>query len=340
MRTFWLLTRLRLLDVLRSPSSVGFVLVFPLLLLLVVGFVFAEGHPFERKTVLVLPCSAEDRAWLTRVTVELEDLRLEDAATSGEAQGKLRAREAGAVIDLGLGRDHPVVRVGARDQLFGRGLALVLGGQTSVEIVPSPRFGYVHYLFPGLVAFSVMVSGLFATGYTLVLYRQNQLLKKLATTPLSKGTFVFALIAARSTLVLAQVATLTAVGVLVFGVPLSLGGAFWVGLTTLLGVLAFMGIGFTLACLIKTDDLVVDIVSAVNVPLVFLSEIFFSLSSLPSPLATLGSILPSTAMVRAIRAALLYENLDPSRYVKDLGVLVLWTVASFALGLRLFRWHR
>lgn len=57
-------------------------------------------------------------------------------------------------------------------------------------------------------------------------------------------------------------------------------------------------------------------------------------------LATIGASLPSTAMVRAIRAALLYESLDPATYLRDLGVLSLWTVAPFAVGHRLFRWHR
>jgi ABC-type polysaccharide/polyol phosphate export permease len=109
---------------------------------------------------------------------------------------------------------------------------------------------------------------------------------------------------------------------------------------TLLGVLAFMGIGFCLACVIKTDDLVVDIVSAVNIPMVFLSEIFFTLDALPRPLSAIGSLLPSTAMVRAVRAALLYQEVSFAAYARDLAVLAVWTVASFAVGLKLFRWHR
>jgi ABC-type multidrug transport system permease subunit len=340
MRAFWLLTRLRLLDVLRSPSSLGFVMAFPVLLLLVVGFVFADGHPFERRTVILLSCPEEDRRWLTETVASFEEVRLQESDNRAAAEGKLRAREASAIVDLSRGSARPIIMTGPRERLFGKGLASELGGEPSLEVIAGPRFGYVHYLFPGILAFSVMVSGLFATGYTLVLYRQNQFLKKLATTPLRKSTFAFSLVTARSVLVLSQVALLSAVGAVVFEVPFTLAGAGWVAAVTLLGVLAFMGIGFCLACVIKTDDLVVDIVSAVNIPMVFLSEIFFTLDALPRPLSAIGSLLPSTAMVRAVRAALLYQEVSFAAYARDLAVLAVWTVASFAVGLKLFRWHR
>jgi len=56
-------------------------------------------------------------------------------------------------------------------------------------------------------------------------------------------------------------------------------------------------------------------------------------------LAALGGALPSTAMVRAIRAALLYGETSISALGANLLILAAWTVASFAIGLKLFRWH-
>ncbi len=202
-----------------------------------------------------------------------------------------------------------------------------------------PRGGYVHYLFPGILTFSVMLSGLFATGYTLVLYRQNRFLKKLATTPIRKATFVAAQVSARSLLVLAQVALLVAAACLGFGMRCDLVAAGWLLLITTLGLLAFMGVGFALACVIKSEDLVVDVISAVNLPLVLLSEIFFPLGSLPRPLAVVGELLPSTEMVRLSRAVLLYGETSPSALAGGLGGLALWSGASFRLSLLLFKWH-
>ncbi|WP_437581397.1 ABC transporter permease [Sorangium sp. So ce887] len=340
MSAFWALARLRLLDVLRSASSTSFVLLFPVVLLVVVGFVFMNGHPFEERTIAVVAGPGAAERPLEALGGELEPARLVHVESEAAGLAQLRARTASAVVVLPRGDGISRVIVGPRDRLFGRGIAASPGVRAELAVVELPRWGYVHYLFPGILTFSVMLAGLFATGYTMVLYRQNRFLKKLATTPMPKAVFVGAQIAARSVLVLGQIALVAAAGALLFDVPFTAVSALWVALVSLLGLLAFMGVGFVLACVLRTEDLVVDIVSAVNLPLVFLSEIFFPLDALPRPLAALGAILPSTHMVQLTREILLFGATDPGQLAGGIAVLAGWTVATFALSLRLFRWHR
>ncbi|AUX43329.1 uncharacterized protein SOCE26_047770 [Sorangium cellulosum] len=340
MNAFWALARLRLLDVLRSPTSSSFVLLFPVVLLVVVGLVFMNGHPFEERTIAVLSSPPGDDRAIAALGEEVAAARRVHVGSEAEGLSQLRARTASAVLVLPGGGAACRVIVGPRDRLFGRGIAASAGARAELSVVELPRWGYVHYLFPGILTFSVMVAGLFATGYTMVLYRQNRFLKKLATTPMPRVTFVGAQIAARSVLVLAQIALVAAAGALLFDVPFTAVSALWAALVSLLGLLAFMGAGFVLACVIKTEDLVVDIVSAVNFPVVFLSEIFFPLDALPRPLAALGAALPSTQMVRLTRETLLFGVTDPGQLAGGIAVLVGWTVATFALSLWLFRWHR
>jgi ABC-2 type transport system permease protein len=329
MRAFVVLTRMRLLDVLRSASSVGFILFFPIVLLVVTGLVFLEGHPFERRTVLVVGDVERARAALAA----FEEARVEPARSQAEAEGRIRSRMASAALVDGR------LIVGPRDQLFGRGLRELLPGAPPLEVLAVPEHGYVHYLFPGILAFSVMASGLFATGHTLVLYRQNRFLKKLATTPLPKATFVLAQITARSLLVMAQAALLVLAARLLFGAPFTLVGLLWLAAITLLGLLAFMGVGFALACVITTEDLVVDIISGVQLPLILLSEIFFPLAALPRALGTLGEWLPSTEMVRLARAVLLYGETDPAVLLPGLAFMAGWAALTFVVSVGLFKWH-
>ena len=54
MRAFWLLVSLRLREIYRSRSALFFHTALPLLLTGVVGLVFLNGHPFERKRVVGL----------------------------------------------------------------------------------------------------------------------------------------------------------------------------------------------------------------------------------------------------------------------------------------------
>ncbi len=154
-----------------------------------------------------------------------------------------------------------------------------------------------------------------------------------------KWTFVGAQVTARSLLVLAQVVLLVLAAWMGFGMRAEIVALAWLLLITTLGLLAFMGIGFALACAIKSEDLVVDVISAVNLPLVLLSEIFFPLGSLPRPLAAVGELLPSTEMVRLSRAVLLYGETGAAPLASGLVGLAIWSIASFGLSLALFKWH-
>lgn len=348
MRALLLLTRLRLLDALRSRTTAGFILVFPVVLLLVTGLVFLEGHPFERRTLVVVGDAAALEG-VRAALAGLDEVRVEAAGSEREALGRLRTRLASAALLAGPGAGPGPgaagarLIVGPRDRLFGRGLAGALspGGAAAhaVEVLEAPPLGYVHYLVPGILVLSVLASGLFATGHTLVLYRQNRFLKKLATTPLPRASFVLAQVAARSLLVLVQVALLLLVARLAFGLPLGALALLWLAPVVLLGLLAFMGLGFALACLITSEDLVVDVISGVQLPLVLGSEVFFPLAALPAPLAALGEWLPSTAMVRLARAVLLFGETDPAALLPGLALLAAWAGLTFAASLWLFRWH-
>lgn len=341
MKAFLVLTRLRLLDTVRSRSSAGFVLFFPIALMVGLGFVFMNGHPFELRTLAVVGDTATPSFAAFRTAVApFEEVRIEVVENESVAMGKLSAGAANAVVLL-PGEEASSLRliVGPRDKLFGRGLAAAFPNPPNVEVFAAPKWGYVRYLFPGALAFSVLLSGLFGMGYALVLNRQNGFLKKLATTPMRKATFVGAQIASRALLVLVQVVLLLTTAWLAFGMQISAGALLWVGVITSLGLLTFLGLGFALACLIRTEDLVVDVISAVNIPLVLLSELFFPLDTLPRWLAAVGSMLPSTQMVRLLRSVLLYGVDDFSSIVPGLGVMTLWMVGGFSLSLRVFKWH-
>jgi ABC-2 type transport system permease protein len=233
--------------------------------------------------------------------------------------------------------------VGENDALMGaglaRGLANAFAEEPFVEIVRKPRWSYIHYLFPGLLTFVVLLSGLFGMGYFMVRHRQNLFLKKLATTPLPRATFVGAQICARSLLVLGQAAVLVTVARVAFDVPLSGVAAAWVALFTLLGIVTFMGAGFALACAVRTEATMVDVINSITTPLVLLSEIFFPLDELPRPIAAVGGALPSTQMVRLVRAVMLHGTPDPKALLPGIGIMLAWIVVTYAVSVLTFRWH-
>jgi ABC-2 type transport system permease protein len=334
---FLILVKLRLLELWRRPAFAFFVLGMPLLLLLMVGGMFANGHPFERRRIsLASPeIAAEPLARLPGVRVAREP-------SLAAALGSLRSRMTDAVLVRQAPSEAVGLLVRPGDELFGRGLAEALakeGVVATLEIVPSPRWGYLHYLFPGLLVLTVVMTGLYGMGSAMVRFRAAGFLKKLSTTPLRRTTFIGAQLVARAAMVLIQT-WLMAVGAhLVFDLPLSPVSLAWLtGLTTL-GVLTFMGAGFALACTIRVEASMQDVISSVAAPLVLLSEVFFSADVLPGPLPKIAGVLPSTVLVRLTRAVLLQGETSATALMPGIAVVAAWMLAMFALSLAAFRWN-
>lgn len=335
MTAFLVLARMRLNDVLRSRSATFAFLGLPLVILLVLVTVFSRGQPFEDKRVIwvnEVPGAAGPPGALTKFA----GLRVERETDVRVAERKLLARAANAVVVVT--DDRLTVEVGKKDELWGRGLSSVLGPHVELAPLELPPWGYVHYLFPGLLCSSVMFAGMFGMGYAMARYRRNQFLKKLSTLPLSRSTFVAAQIAGRGTLVAVQAGLLLIAGACL-GLPLTALGVLATGVVCALGMFVFCGIGFALAALIETEAVVSDVISGLTLPFTLLSGMFFPLDTLPSWLGRPCAFLPSTLMVDCVRATLLYEGSLASLWPKLCGLLV-WGVATFGLSVRLFRWHQ
>jgi ABC-type polysaccharide/polyol phosphate export permease len=138
--------------------------------------------------------------------------------------------------------------------------------------------------------------------------------------------------------VLAQSALLTAAAWFLFALPVTPARALGLLALCACGLVVFLGLGLALACLVRAEALLVDAIFALTTPMVLLSEAFYPASELPGPLARAATFLPTTQLVRLGRAVLL----DPSPSVREnlpgLGVLVLWALLGFGLGLAFFRW--
>jgi ABC-type polysaccharide/polyol phosphate export permease len=327
LRGFTLLFRLRAQEVLRARSSALFFFALPLVLLAALAVTFSGGHPFERRRVaLVGPAPG------TRLPSEV---LLVPARDQAHARRWLATRTLDAVLITQA--TPPRVLTGPRGRLLAEGLAGRIPG-AAITVVPVPRWGYVHYLFPGLLAFTVLTSGLFGVGGTLLRDRESRFLRKLSLTPLPRAVFVAAQVASRGTLILGQSALLVLSAWWCFDLPLTPLRALGLLAVSACGLVVFLGLGFALACLLRTEALLVDALSALTTPLVLLSEAFYPVSELPRPLATVAVFLPSTQLVRLGRAVLLDPALGFQALAPGMAVLGAWALLGFALGVGFFRW--
>lgn len=326
MRSFWVLTRLRMLEILRVPSTALFFFGMPLVMLLLNSYLFSKGQPYEHARVGLVGVEAGSDPqvfWETEPSLEVARAKLETC----QIQAVLAATPEGTRV-----------LVVPSQRLLGAGLQATLGTPTRLEVIPTPPWGFVHFLSPGILGFAIIMSGLFGLGYSLARYRQTHFLRKLATTPLSKTSFIASQITGRGLLVVLQCLLLLGTMHFVFALPMGLAQVVAALGVTLMGLVVFLGIGFLLACLVRNEGVLGDVINSVGWPLVLGSEIFFPSDILPAPLPLLADFLPSTQLVRLLRSVLLLGDTSLAHLAPGLLVLLVWAVLTLGLGGLLFRW--
>lgn len=107
---------------------------------------------------------------------------------------------------------------------------------------------------------------------------------------------------------------------------------------TLLGALAFAGIGLLVASRAQNTQTVGGLMNLVMMPMFIGSGVFFSTAHFPDAVQPLLHALPLTELNDGLRAVI-NEGAGMRACAPALAALTTWTVLSFAAALRFFRWR-
>ena len=197
---------------------------------------------------------------------------------------------------------------------------------------------YIDFLIPGLIGQNTMGGGLWGVGFLLVNFRIGKLLKRFAATPMPRRDFLLAILLARLTFLIPDVAVLLGLGVFFFHMPIV--GSLWlVALLEIVGALAFSGIGLLIACRARSTETVSGLMNLVMLPMWIFGGLFFSSDRFPDAMQPFIRALPLTQLLNGLRRVMLEgATLADGDILTALAILVAWAIGSFALALRFFRW--
>jgi len=272
----------------------------------------AELNKGERHLVLVIPQSFQ-----TGVGVQL-------TAFSNEAsprEGQLASLLVQGVLDEPSLRQFPV------------GTRCVL----STRALQGKRHTYIDFLLPGIISMSIMQMGIFGVAFSFVSLKKRGILRRLWVTPIRPGDFVLAQITMRLVVVMLQISLLVGVGAFFLDVHFtgSLLDMFIVGV---LGAFVFLGFGFAIAGVSRSEDQVAPLANIIAMPMILLGGVFFSRSNLPGIVHAITQILPLTYLADAMRAIAI-GGATLGEIGSDLLALSLWCVLSCVAAIRFFRWE-
>jgi len=329
------LTRQRVLTFMRQQEAVFWVFVFPMILAAVLGFAFKEGGaPASRVGIFGVSGEAGERLTASE-GIELEEFETREAAEV--------ALSGGHVDVLVLPGEAPLVRLDtARQEAELARLRVLVALQQvdesalPVELVTERGSRYVDFLLPGLLGMNLMGTGLWAIGFAIADMRQRKVLKRLLVSPMRRSSFLASLMLSRLVFLLLEVVFLTLFATFVLEVPLR-SSLVEYGLLCLLGAVCFAGLGVLAASRVKTIEGVSGVLNFVMMPMWLGSGVFFSYERFPDVVQPFLRALPLTALNDSLRALML-DGAGLGSVLPELGILVAWTVASFLLALKLFRW--
>ena len=200
--------------------------------------------------------------------------------------------------------------------------------------VTSEKFNFIDFFAPGIIAMSVMSSALFGTVGMNTELRQKGILKKLATTPLTRSEWLISNILYQMFMAMLSTACILAVGMGIFGLRPHIN--IFMFIFILLNVFAFAGIGMLITRFVKEAESAQAAANAVMFPMMFLSGTFFQLEMMPDFLQTLAKFLPLYYVNEGLRAAMI--SLDMDIILECAIVIGIFGLAVFILGVLLTSW--
>ena len=107
----------------------------------------------------------------------------------------------------------------------------------------------------------------------------------------------------------------------------------------MLGLIVFMGFGYTIASLAKNQNIIPIYANLFMFPQYFLSGTFFSSSALPKSIQPVIELLPLTALNEALRK-ISFEGAHLTDCWKQATVLGIWGIVVYLIAVKTFRWEQ
>ena len=202
-----------------------------------------------------------------------------------------------------------------------------------VHVLPTGTSDPVDFLLPGILALAVMSTALVSVAIATGFERQSGVLKRLGSTPLTRGQLLGAKTAAMVVIEILQIVVLVIEGRLLgFGFGGARIGAALAG--AVLATIAFAGIGLLMAGTLPALTTLAA-ANGVYLLLLLLGGMVIPLSKLPGPMQAISRATPAGALADIFHGALMGGTVPARAFV----VLGIWAILAPLVAARTFRWE-
>lgn len=359
-KAFKAITVAALRSISKSPSSVIFTIAFPLIFILVFGFI-GSGSMMAIK-VAFSPGSDTSSLLATQLRQQAT-LKFIPYTDSLDLWNKIEKNKINVLLDVHANNDSAAPKytvtlkalptalnysnrlkmemlqtVASQDLVIHDRMAhLVDIRQASID---KKEFKTIDFILPGQLGFALLAASVFGTAFVFFSLRQGLVLKRFFATPIRREVILLGEGTARMIFQLAGAILIILIGRYFLGYTLVHGFVTVINMLVLsaLGILVFMSFGFIISGLSKTEASIPPLSNILTLPQFLLAGTFFPISDFPAWLQPISKALPLTYLNDALRAVA-FDGQSLWGVKFDLLILVLWGVVGYLVAGKLFKWE-
>lgn len=350
------LTKASLKALTRNPSAIIFNILFPLIFIIVFGFI-SEGR--FNIDVAVMPGTDMSNTLIKN----LENIKSVKFNLSLPESEMLRELEKGRIdAVIGISRDvkgitSVILKTSKASPEKGNVLKLILSEIVDKqnlamakldfpatvlkeEIVEGRKFKTIDFILPGQLGFSLLSSGVFGTAFIFLSLRQTLVIKRFFATPVKKMYIVFGESLSRLIFSNSSAVIIIIIGYAFFGFTLVNGVVTFLNMIVLsvIAMIVFFGFGFIVSGIAKNEASVPAIANLITLPQFLLAGTFFPISNFPDWLQPVSRILPLTYLNGALRK-ISFEGAGIWDVKSDILIMLVWGVIVYAIAVKVFKWE-
>ncbi len=345
LQRIWAMFLARNYEFFRDKAAFGWNFAFPFLIILGFGIIFGE-RPYQQFKVGIFPATSQEE-FVTDSTIPSSFLNNEylkfipfPSRLAGEE--KLQHHKIDLLLD-GKSKNHVYwINDSSPNGYLAEQLFLIsfLEGNVDFakkEIIQGEPVRYIDWFFPGIMAMNMMFSALWGVGYVVVRYRKNGALKRLKATPLSALEYLTAQMLSRIFLLMFTLLIVWLGSDMIFHFQVH-GSYLLLATIFFLGGLSLCSLGLILAARGISEEFTSGVLNFISWPMMFLSEVWFSLEGSSEWVQSLANIFPLTHILRAARKVM-NEGASLIAIQSELAFLVIFTAIALILAALLFSWN-
>lgn len=357
-RAMLAITKASFRSITRSPSAVVFTLLFPLIFILVFGFISGGGFSVEVgvyknsdknnpvymgikniSSIHVIEDMGDEEFMQNLKKGSLDGIITISPNTQANSKYVVELQTSAASVEKGrllkLLMDNIINRMNLQEANLTSTVA-----EFRQQEVHGREYKTIDFILPGQLGFSLLSSGVFGTAFVFFNLRQTLVIKRFFATPIQRPYIVMGEAIARMVFALLGAIFIIGIGYFAFGFTLIHGFATALLMLTLaaMGLIVFMGFGFIVSGIAKSESTIPPLANIITLPQFLLSGTFFSIEAFPSWLQPVCKILPLTYLNDAMRKVA-FEGKGLMEVSHQILIIAIWGIVVYALAFKTFKWE-